>query len=44
VEFDGAPTYYGLNAVWICDINEWHAVGEPASSVPLILSGRVSGV
>lgn len=35
--FDGAPTYFGLNAVSICGYNSIYAVGEPVGVTGLAL-------
>jgi photosystem II stability/assembly factor-like uncharacterized protein len=41
--FDSALSYYGLNALWVCDYNHIYAVGEQVDSVGLILELSASG-
>lgn len=41
--FDGVLEYFGMNALWVCNVNRIYAVGEPVDSVGLIMQLEANG-
>lgn len=41
-EFDGAATY-GMNSVWVCDINHWFSFGEPIGGMGSVIEYVIAG-